>query len=144
MITVTTLTPANVNGVYFVEKTCFSTPWSLEAFQNDLTNENAVYFCIEEDGNVVGYVGMWNISGEGNINNVAVLPEHRRKGYGKLLLSHLISYAKEHNLSFLTLEVRVSNEGAIRLYESCGFIAVGRRKKYYDNREDAILMTLAF
>lgn len=144
MITVTTLTPANINGVYFVEKTCFSTPWSLEAFQKDLTNENAVYFCIEEDGNVVGYVGMWNISGEGNINNVAVLPEHRRKGYGKLLLSHLISYAKEHNLSFLTLEVRVSNEGAIHLYESCGFIAVGRRKKYYDNREDAILMTLAF
>ncbi len=144
MITVTPLTPSNVNGVYHVEKTCFSTPWSLEAFQKDLENKNAVYFCIEEDGNVVGYVGMWNISGEGNINNVAVLPAHRRKGYGKLLLSHLITYAKEHQLSFLTLEVRVSNEGAIRLYESCGFVAVGRRKKYYDNREDAILMTLAF
>lgn len=144
MITVTTLLPSNVDGIYQVEKACFSTPWSLESFQKDLDNKNAVYICIEDNGKVIGYVGMWNISGEGNINNVAVLPDYRRKGYGKLLLSHLITYAKEHHLSFLTLEVRASNEGAIRLYESCGFGAVGRRKKYYDNREDAILMTLEF
>ncbi|MBQ7792056.1 MAG: ribosomal protein S18-alanine N-acetyltransferase, partial [Clostridia bacterium] len=112
--------------------------------RKDLENKNAVYVCLEEDGKVIGYVGMWNISGEGNINNVAVLPDYRRKGYGRLLLSHLISYAKEHQLLLLTLEVRASNEGAIHLYESCGFEVVGRRKKYYDNCEDAILMTLPF
>lgn len=144
MITLSTLTPANVNGVYQVEVACFSTPWSLDAFRKDLENPNAVYFCLEDDGIVIGYVGMWNISGEGNINNVAVLPQYRRKGYAKQLLTHLISYAKENKLSFLTLEVRASNQGAIRLYEDCGFVPVGRRKKYYDNREDAILMTLEF
>ena len=144
MITITALSPDNAEEVYQVEKACFSTPWSLESFRKDLENKNAVYVCLEEDGKVIGYVGMWNISGEGNINNVAVLPDYRRKGYGRLLLSHLISYAKEHQLLLLTLEVRASNEGAIHLYESCGFEVVGRRKKYYDNCEDAILMTLPF
>ena len=144
MITITALSPDNAEEVYQVEKACFSTPWSLESFRKDLENKNAVYVCLEEDGKVIGYVGMWNISGEGNINNVAVLPDYRRKGYGRLLLSHLISYANEHQLLLLTLEVRASNEGAIHLYESCGFEVVGRRKKYYDNCEDAILMTLPF
>ena len=144
MITVTSLTPENVDGVALVEEVCFSVPWSKEAFWADLTNENAVYFCIEENGKVIGYVGMWNISGEGNINNIAVLPEHRRNGYAKLLLQNLITYGKENGLSFLTLEVRASNSGAIALYRSMGFSEVGIRKKYYERTEDAILMTLTF
>ncbi len=144
MISVASLTPQNVEGVASVERACFSTPWSRESFQKDLTNENAVYFCLEEAGKVIGYVGMWNILGEGNINNIAVLPDYRRKGYGRLLLERLIAYGEEHKLSFLTLEVRASNEGAIRLYSSCGFREVGRRKKYYDRQEDAILMTRVF
>ncbi len=141
---VTGLTPQNVEGVSQIEKACFSTPWSLESFQKDLTNENAVYFCLEDDGNVIGYVGMWRSFDEGNINNIAVLPDYRRKGYGRLLLEHLISYGKEQKLSFLTLEVRESNAGARALYQSVGFLEVGRRKKYYERREDAILMTLTF
>ena len=144
MIKVTGLTPENVEGVSLVEKTCFSTPWSLESFQNDLTNDNAVYFCLEDDGKVIGYVGMWESFGEGNINNIAILPEYRRKGYAKLLLEHLISYGKEHKLTFLTLEVRESNEGARSLYQKMGFVRVGVRKKYYERTEDAILMTLHF
>lgn len=141
---VTGLTPQNVEGVFLVEQACFSTPWSLESFQNDLTNENAVYFCLEDDGKVIGYVGMWQSFDEGNINNIAVLPQYRRKGYGKLLLEHLIAYGKEHKLSFLTLEVRESNMGARALYQSVGFLEAGRRKKYYERHEDAILMTLTF
>ena len=144
MIRVTTLNQNNVEGVFLVEQACFSTPWSLASFQNDLTNENAVYFCIEDDGKVIGYVGMWESYGEGNINNIAVLPAYRRKGYAKLLLEHLISYGKEHQLTFLTLEVRESNEGARALYQKMDFLEVGVRKKYYERREDAILMTLHF
>ncbi|MBO5408232.1 MAG: ribosomal protein S18-alanine N-acetyltransferase [Clostridia bacterium] len=144
MISVTTLTPETVEGIFLVEQACFSTPWSLESFQNDLTNENAVYFCIEDAGKVIGYVGMWQSFGEGNINNIAVLPEYRRKGYGKLLLEYLVAYGREHNFSFLTLEVRESNQEARSLYRSVGFLEVGRRKKYYERTEDAILMTLTF
>ena len=62
MIGVTTLTHENVEGVFLVEKTCFSTPWSLASFQNDVTNENAVYFCLEDDGKVIGYVGNTGLS----------------------------------------------------------------------------------
>lgn len=141
---VTGLTDENVEGVFLVEKICFSTPWSLESFQKDLTNENAIYFCLENDGKVIGYVGMWQSFDEGNINNIAVLPQYRRKGYGKLLLEHLITYGKENKLSCLTLEVRESNEGARNLYRTVGFLEVGRRKKYYERSEDAILMTLTF
>lgn len=142
MITFSPLTSANVEEVFLVEQKSFSHPWSLSSFQDELSNPNAVYFCLEEDGKPVGYIGMWNILGEGNITNVAVLPEYRRKGYGKALIAKMISYAIAENLEFLTLEVRASNEGAIRLYRACGFLEVGRRKKYYENTEDAILMTL--
>lgn len=144
MIGLTSLTLENLDGVAFIEQVCFSSPWSKDAFLKELENENAVYFCIEDDDTVIGYVGMWNILGEGNINNIAVLPEYRRKGYGKLLLESLIAYGKENNLSFLTLEVRESNQGAISLYRAMGFVEVGRRKKYYERTEDAILMTLTF
>ncbi len=144
MIAVTTLTSQNAEGVYQVEKACFSIPWSLESFQKDVTNENAVYFCLEDDGKVIGYVGMWQSFSEGNINNIAVLPDYRRKGYATVLLEQLIAYGRENGLTFLTLEVRASNLGAISLYESVGFLEVGRRKKYYERREDAILMTLTF
>ncbi len=144
MLKVTGLTAENVKDVFLVEQTCFSTPWSLESFQKDLINENAVYFCLEDDGKIIGYVGMWQSFDEGNINNIAVLPDYRRKGYGKLLLEHLIAYGKEKQLSFLTLEVRESNMGARALYQSVGFLEVGRRNKYYERHEDAILMTLTF
>lgn len=144
MIRVNGLTRENVHGVFTVEKACFSTPWSLASFQNDLTNENAVYFCLEDDDKVIGYVGMWVSFGEGNINNIAVLPEYRGQGYGALLLEQLIFYAKEHKFTFLTLEVRASNERARALYRKMGFLETGIRKKYYERTEDAILMTLTF
>ena len=144
MIEITGLSESNVEEVAFVEKACFSTPWSKEAFLKDIKNPDAVYFCLEEDCRVLGYIGMWNILGEGNITNIAVLPEQRGKGYGKKLLCEMLRYGKTHGLSFLTLEVRASNEIAINLYQSCGFLEVGRRKRYYEGKEDAILMTYDF
>lgn len=144
MIEITGLSESNVEEVAFVEKACFSTPWSKEAFLKDIKNLDAVYFCLEEDCRVIGYIGMWNILGEGNITNIAVLPEQRGKGYGKKLLCEMLRYGKAHGLSFLTLEVRASNEIAINLYQSCGFLEVGRRKRYYEGKEDAILMTYDF
>ena len=144
MIEITGLSESNVEEVAFVEKACFSTPWSKEAFLKDIKNTDAVSFCLEEDCRVLGYIGMWNILGEGNITNIAVLPEQRGKGYGKQLLCEMLRYGKAHGLSFLTLEVRASNEIAINLYQSCGFLEVGRRKRYYEGKEDAILMTYDF
>ncbi len=144
MIRLTSLSASNLDGVVSVERTCFSHPWSRNAFLADISNPNAVYFCLEDNETVIGYIGMWNIGGEGNITNIAVLPQYRRQGHARHLLETMISYAKEEKLLFLTLEVRESNEGAICLYRSLGFTEVGRRKKYYEHTEDAILMTLSF
>ena len=74
------------------------------------------------------------------ITNIAVLPEMRQRGVGKALLEKLIEYAVNKKLVFLTLEVRVSNKAAISLYEKCGFKEIGRRKNYYEGREDALLL----
>ena len=80
---------------------------------------------------------------EGHITNVAVRPEFRRKGFARKLLQDLIDHARTSGIKSLTLEVRVSNLPAIRLYESFGFKVEGRRKQYYaDNREDALIMWL--
>lgn len=137
----THLSPENVSGVVRVEQASFSHPWSEAAFLGELSNPDAVYFCLETEGKTVGYIGMWNILGEGNITNVAVLPEYRNRGYGKQLIEKMKEYAIRHQMLFLTLEVRISNVKAISLYESCGFVPVGQRKKYYENSEDALLMS---
>jgi ribosomal-protein-alanine N-acetyltransferase len=86
---------------------------------------------------------MWRIADEGHITNLAVRPGFRRRGFARQLLQDLIDYARKNHIGSLTLEVRVSNLPAIRLYESFGFRVEGRRKNYYaDNNEDALIMWL--
>jgi ribosomal-protein-alanine N-acetyltransferase len=85
------------------------------------------------------------VAGEGYINNIAVRQEYRKQGVASALLEVFIRFAKAQGLDFLTLELRVSNEAAKRLYMKHGFAQVGRRKDYYDDpTEDAILMTRSF
>ncbi len=137
------MTEADIEGIMLVETASFSIPWSEKSFYDELKNPVAVYFVAECDGRVAGYIGMWDISGEGDITNVAVLPEFRGMGAGGSLLRAMISECKKRGLSYLTLEVRCSNAVAISMYKSFGFKNVGTRKKYYaDNGEDAIIMTL--
>jgi len=82
---------------------------------------------------------------EGYIANIAVFPEHRRKGVAGQLLQVFMNFAEANRLAFLTLEVRASNQAAIALYANRGFEEVGRRKNYYEHpREDAIIMTKEF
>lgn len=134
----------HINGIVNVENNSFSIPWSEKSFRDELKNDLAVYFtALTETGNVAGYMGLWNVAGQGDITNIAVLPEFRKSGIGSKLLESVISYAKKHALSKLTLEVRASNTPAKSLYSKFGFKPVGIRKKYYrDNREDAVIMEL--
>lgn len=142
-ITITKASQKHLDGITAVENASFTLPWSRKSFEAELNNETAVYF-ISADGNTVtGYIGMWEISGQCDITNIAVLPEYRNKGTGSALLKRLVSYCKENNLSPVTLEVRESNTTAQRLYEKFGFEPIGRRKRYYsDTNEDAIIMSL--
>jgi len=126
-----------------LEKICFSDPWSETMFFGDLQSEHTCYFgTFNELGRLIGYAGMWMSVDGGEITNVAVHPEYRRKGIACLLIENLIKICEVNNMNFLNLEVRESNSNAISLYSKLGFEKVGLRKKYYKNpAEDAVLMT---
>lgn len=136
-------TKEDIEAIYAIELESFSVPWSLESITKELENEMAYYVVAEEDGQVLGYAGLWDVVGEGQITNIAVRPSGRRKGIGKKLVEGLIAYGKEKGLEVLILEVRQSNEAAIKLYTGAGFKDIGKRKNYYTKpTEDAILMAL--
>lgn len=90
--------------------------------------------------NVVGFLLAWHVADELHILDVATHPELRRKGYGRSLMTTSLAYAKEQHIRHLLLEVRKSNQGAIRLYRDVGFFAMGVRKRYYADDEDAVEM----
>ncbi len=124
-----------------IEKNCFSHPWSQKAIEESFEN-NTVFFGAVCNNEIVGYCGMQIVLDQGFITNVAVLQNHRKCGIGKALIEQLLNYAKQQNLSFVTLEVRVSNLAAISLYDKMGFKNMGTRKNFYrDPTEDAYIMT---
>ncbi len=138
------ITPMNknhINGVYEIEKDCFAIPWSKRAFEQELDNKLAIYVVAEEEGQILGYGGMWHIVTEGHITNIAVHRSHRRKGIGDAIIKSLLEIGKQKEMIGLTLEVRKSNEAAQALYRNNGFIIEGIRPEYYeDNKEDALIM----
>ena len=136
------MTEEDVPEIARLEKRCFTVPWSEKSFHDEIKNKLAVYLVAEKDGQCIGYAGFWNVSGEGGITNVAVLPEYRKQGAGSALIEEMIHKARELRLDLLTLEVRKSNGAAQRLYEKYGFERIGERRRYYsDNGEDAWIMT---
>ncbi len=138
----TSLTKELLPSLVKLESACFSVPWSEAMFEGELHNPATVYRVICHEGEVIAYMGMWLVADEGQITNVAVSPQYRRRGLARQLIQTFIDIGREASLSCLTLEVRVGNSGAIALYEGFGFQQVGRRKNYYEGKEDALLMTL--
>ncbi|MDD2217617.1 MAG: ribosomal protein S18-alanine N-acetyltransferase [Eubacteriales bacterium] len=134
--------PGDAEEIAEIDAICFALPWSSNALQEDIAeNEKAVYIVAEQEDKILGYAGMWIIFDEAHITNVAVRPEFRRLGLGRIIVVTLLSEAVKHGTVCQTLEVRVSNIAAINLYESLGFKGVGVRKGYYsDNNEDALIM----
>jgi ribosomal-protein-alanine N-acetyltransferase len=125
-----------------IEVEAFATPWTAEAFHNELINNHfARYMVMEYGGVVVGYAGMWLIVDEAHITNIAISLPYRGRKWGELLLVELQKTAAFMGAARMTLEVRVSNLIALRLYGKLGFYPVGTRRGYYsDNNEDAIIM----
>ena len=137
--------PDDLDALEELEKECFSLPWTREQLQGELPDGRHEFLTAEVNGEVVGYIGMMSVLDEGYISNVAVSPRFRRSGIGRALVAEMMRRARYRELSFVTLEVREHNDGAIALYSEAGFVPVGRRKNYYERpREDAILMTLFF
>ena len=136
-----TMTASHVEQIAGLEKLCFHDPWSEKSIADELTNDLALWLVALEGETVVGYVGSQTVLGWTDMMNVAVHPEHRRRGIGEALIRKLMEMLVACNCECLTLEVRASNQGAIALYEKLGFTEVGRRKNYYRNpKEDALIM----
>jgi len=136
------MTVGDLDQVMLLELACFSVPWTKDAFLSEIEkNQLAHYIVIEENDKIIGYGGVWYIMDEGHITNVAIHPEHRKKGLGKILVDGMMDAAKKADINHMTLEVRKSNIPAIKLYERMGFDVAGIRPKYYtDNNEDALIM----
>lgn len=136
--------PADVPGIAALERECFSLPWAEEIVASQLTGAGKIMLAAEIEGELAGYMGLQYVIDEGYISNVCTAPEHRRRGVASALIDEMISRARALGLSFLSLEVRVSNDPAISLYAGKGFVSVGVRPKYYEKpTEDAMIMNLA-
>ena len=131
----------HVDQIAELETVCFSDPWSEKSVASELCNKLSCWLVALEDGQVAGYIGSQTVCGETDMMNVAVHPDHRRKGIAEALILGLIGELKAMESRCLTLEVRASNVPAIALYEKLGFSEIGRRKNYYRNpREDALIL----
>ena len=132
--------PETAARLYYITKEANGgrTTWKESSFLYELENENNFYLGYEIEGEIVGYIGCMRILDELSINNFAVLPHQRRQGIGLLLLTEMIRMNVAAGVRHFYLEVRVSNESAISLYEKVGFEKISFRKEYYvDPVEDA-------
>ena len=141
MIAVRAMKKADVKAVYEIEVLSFRTPWSFRSLMGELKNDVAHYTVIEKDGEIVGYCGMGVLFEEAHITNIAIRPEERGHGFGKLLLHASMRVAASFGAEMMTLEVREHNIVAQKMYDQMDFRQQGRRKRYYtDTGEDALLL----
>ena len=132
---------AHAQQVAKLEQECFSDPWSLQSVTSEITNPLSLWLVAVEGERVLGYIGSQSVLGEADMMNLAVAPEYRKKGIGRKLVNALTEHLQANGVIALLLEVRVTNEDAIRLYTKLGFIQVGRRPRYYRNpTEDALIL----
>lgn len=126
-----------------IERTSFTSPWSEGAFLHEIYNPYALTKVALLDNRIIGYVCVQYILDEGHILNLAIHPDHRRRGYGTALMVEVLKILKEKGCRFIYLEVRKSNTSAKLFYERFGFRIAGVRKNYYRSpKEDASLMML--
>ncbi len=142
VITIVSMEFEHLPDIQIIEQRSFASPWSYSAFLSELfENDNAFYLVAQSRDTVVGYVGVWIILDEGHITNIAVDPRYRGRGIGSRLLQAVTAVAQTQGVTRMTLEVRVSNIEAQRLYRRLGYEVSGVRKQYYrDNNEDALIM----
>ena len=129
-----------------LELYCFpEDPWSAEMFESSLANPGCTALIVQnrQMTKIVAYGVLYSAADEADIANIAVMPDCRKQGIGRALLSKMIEIARSGGASRIFLEVRESNAPAQRLYKSAGFVEIGRRRKYYSSpTEDAIVMAL--
>ena len=138
---ITMMTASHVPQIAELEKLCFNDPWSENSIASELDNRLSCWLVALDDDKVIGYVGSQTVLGETDMMNIAIHPDHRKRGIATELIERLIQALKERDSHSLMLEVRASNEPAKSLYTKMGFELVGIRKNYYRNpKEDALIL----
>lgn len=133
--------PEDVPRIREIELASQPSPWSDRVILQELDVPQSSFWLASVDAEVVGFLVFWVVYDEIHILNVAVDPKVRRRGVARALLACLLERARSAEMTSVTLEVRVSNVAAQRLYEAFGFRRIGQRKAYYaDNGEDAFIL----
>lgn len=140
-IHVRALQEQDIDAVSRIEQKSFSMPWSPQDFKDLLKRDYCTYLVAEVDGVIAGTCGFTDICKEGNIDNVVVDEAYRGMGVAQKMLQELIALGETDGIEDFTLEVRVSNEAAIHVYEKLGFVSEGIRPGFYEKpTEDAMIM----
>ena len=143
-ISIAELSLDHLEAIDRIEQQSYPTPWSGRMFEGELRKSTSICVGAFEravGAELLGYLVVSRYLDAWHIMNVAVAPEHRRRGIARCLLNELFARTADAALRGYTLEVRVSNAAAIRMYEGLGFELRGRRRGYYtDDREDALIM----
>jgi len=134
------LTP-DLPEVMAIEQSSFASPWNMAFFRHELYNPVAFFYIIEVGVKLVGYIIFWIFKDEAHIANLAIHPEYRKRGYGEYLFKWSLEFIRNKKVATVTLEVNEKNLSARGLYEKYGFKMVGRRVKYYENSDDALILT---
>lgn len=136
-----TMSPSDLDEVVALEALAFPIPWSRSSFADELARPHARSFVLREGAALVGYLVAWVLFDVAELLVVAVQPDHRGRGHGRRLVTHLLDVARREGATRVQLEVRAGNLAAIALYAQLGFQRVGLRRGYYqDSGEDAVLM----
>ncbi|WP_432717101.1 ribosomal protein S18-alanine N-acetyltransferase [Staphylococcus equorum] len=135
----------DVPQVFDIERNSFNdSSWSIDAFYHEIEqNEFANYFIIEFNEKIIGYIGLWIVIDQAQITTVAIDNEYRGYGLGQLLLKYVMNFVRE-KCEMMSLEVRVDNDIAQHVYTNLGFKYGGKRKNYYGEGEDALVMWVNF
>lgn len=133
---------SDIDMIVALEHELFSSPWDRDTFEYELgKNAFSSILVLEENGEILGYIGMWLLGDQTQITTLGVKKKFQGNGYAKILMDKCIEVTKNLGYRNINLEVRVSNQKAINLYEKCGFKIITIRKNYYqNNHEDAYLM----
>lgn len=142
MISISKMTTNDLNEIASILSTEFDDFWNENIFRQELQNENSEYIVARLNNEIVGFAGIWISPVDIHITDIVVKKDKRNMKIGSNILEELIKLAETKERETLTLEVNEKNEIAQKLYLNYGFEKLGKRKKYYNNEDDAIIMTL--
>jgi ribosomal-protein-alanine N-acetyltransferase len=136
------MTEPDLDEVMKIEQEAFSLPWSRDSYLGELKNSFANYLVCDDAGDITAYGGIWAVFEEAHITNVAVAREFRGQGMGCAVMEELENIARGKHATRILLEVRPTNEAALKIYQKLEYVQTSLRKGYYtDNGEDAMIMT---